>query len=418
MKKALIIGGGIAGPVTAMALQRAGLEPIVCEAYQDAAAEQLGAYLTVAVNGLSALSLIDAHEIVKQTGHPTGTLSFSTSAGKHIADMPIGGTLPDGTITHSVKRRDLYRALNAEAVRRGVRYEYGKRLVDAQSLPTGGVRATFADGSRIDTDLLIGADGIRSRTREIIDPTAPAAHYLGIYGLGGFVTDHRMREELGLRPGIYNMIFGKKAFFGYLVAPDGEIWWFANMPGAQELSTDEMAATSPAQWRERLVAMLSVDRTPAARIVAATPDETFVPGFNQYDMPSVAKWHNDSMVIVGDAAHAVASSSGQGVSMAVEDAVTLAISLRDIPDTAAALAAFEHERLERVERVVEHGAETSGDKAQNGLMRWLTRMLTPYFLKKAAKSGIEPLSWMFDHRIEWNDVTGVTVMRGNAEESD
>ncbi|WP_328410062.1 FAD-dependent oxidoreductase [Nocardia sp. NBC_00403] len=400
MKKALIIGGGIAGPVTAMALLRAGLEPIVCEAYNEAAAEQIGAYLTVAVNGLSALALLDAHHVVTEIGYPTGTLSFSTSSGKHITDMPIGGTLPDGTVTHSIKRRDMYRALNAEATRRGVRYEYNKRLVSAVS--TGhGVSATFADGSTLEADVLIGADGIRSHTREIIDPAAPKAHFLGIYGLGGFVTDRTLHAELGLRPGIYSMIFGKKAFFGYLVAPDGEIWWFANMPRSQELSQSAGESTTQAQWRDQLVELLSADRGPAARIVAATPDDTFVPGFNQYDLPTVTTWHNDNMVIVGDAAHAVASSSGQGVSMAVEDAVTLATCLRDIPDTAAALAAYEDRRRARVERVVAYGAETSSDKASSGLGRLLVRLLTPYFLKKAAKAGVAPLNWIFDYRISW-----------------
>ncbi|MFE3194192.1 FAD-dependent oxidoreductase [Nocardia sp. NPDC059240] len=411
MKKALVIGGGIAGPVTAMALQRAGWDAVVYEAYRDAAAEQIGAYLTVAVNGLSALAEIDAHRIVMNTGHATDTLSFHASNGKHIVDMPIGGTLPDCTVTHSVKRRDLYRALNAEAVSRGIRYEFGKRLIDAQPLPGGGVRATFADGTVAEADLLIGADGIHSRTREIIDPQAPKAHYLGIYGLGGFVNDPDLHRELGLRPGVYNMIFGKKAFFGYLVAPDGEIWWFANMPGAQELPKETLAATSTEQWREQLVRMLEADRGPAARIVAATPESGFVDGFNQYDMPSVAQWYNDSMVIVGDAAHAVASSSGQGVSMAVEDAVTLAICLRDLPDTPAALAEFERRRRDRVERVVERGAKTSGDKSQNGLARFLVRQLTPFFLKKAAKEGVGGLSWMFDHRISWSGETADQPIR-------
>lgn len=411
MKKALIIGGGIAGPVTAMALQQAGIEPIVYEAYQEAAAEQIGAYLTVAVNGLSALSLLDAEHVVTEHGHPTGTLSFSTSGGKHIVDMPIGGTRPDGTTTHSVKRRDLYRALNAEAARRGVRYEYGKRLVDATPTPDGRVSARFADGSTIDADVLIGADGIRSRTREIIDPTAPSAHYLGIYGLGGFVTNRALYAELGLRPGVYSMIFGKKAFFGYLVAPDGEIWWFANVPRAKELSREESATTTVAQWRDQLVELLTADHTPAARIAGATPDHTFVPGFNQYDMPSVRTWRNDTMVIVGDAAHAVASSSGQGVSLAVEDAVTLAICLRDIPDTAAALTEYEIRRRDRVERVVAHGAQTSGDKASNGLGRLLVRLLTPYFLKKAAKTGVAPLSWLYDYRISWDTDTQSATTR-------
>lgn len=399
MKRALIIGGGIAGPVTAMALRQAGLEPIVCEAYGEAAAEQIGAYLTVAVNGLSALALLDAHHVVTEIGHPTATLSFATSGGKHITDMPIGGTLPDGTVTHSIKRRDMYRALNAEATRRGVRFEYNKLLVDSTSTEEG-VRAAFADGTTMDADVLIGADGIRSRTREIIDPSAPKAHFLGIYGLGGFVTDRALHSELGLRPGVYSMIFGKKAFFGYFVAPDGEIWWFANMPRTQELSMADSV-----DWRAQLVELLSADRGPAARIVAATMDDTFVPAFNQYDMPTVDKWHNDNMVIVGDAAHAVASSSGQGVSMAVEDAVTLAICLRDIPDTPAALAAFENRRRERVEKVVAYGAETTSDKASNGLARLLVRLLTPYFLRKAAKAGVAPLNWMYDYRIDWTQAS-------------
>lgn len=400
MKKALIVGGGIAGPVTAMALQKAGLEPIVYEAYaEESAAAQVGGFLTVAVNGLSALSLLDVHDVVKQTGHPTGVLSFSTSGGKHIADLPIGGTLPDGTITHSIKRHDLYRVLNAEAKRRGVRYEHGKRLVDATPTPDGRIVASFADGSRVEADVLIGADGIRSRTREIIDPEAPQARHLGLIGVGGFVHNPALLDELNLKPGVYNMIFGKQVFFGYLVAPDGEVWWFANLP-MEELSKEDLATTTPEQWRDKLIPLLSVDRTPAAAIVAATTD--LVRGFNQYDMPSVPTWHRGSMVIIGDAAHAVASSSGQGVSMAVEDAVTLAICLSDIPDTAEALEAFQNQRRERVERIVEHGKKTSGDKATNGIARFFVRMLTPYFLRKAAKGDMTELNWMFDHRIAWN----------------
>ncbi|QIS09492.1 FAD-dependent oxidoreductase [Nocardia arthritidis] len=404
MKKALIIGGGIAGPVTAMALQKAGLEPVIYEAYHEVAGEQLGAYLTVAVNGLQALSQIDVDPVVTGVGHPTDTLSFFTSANKHIADVPVGGTLPDGTVTHSVKRRDLYRALTDEAVRRGIRFEFDKRMVDARPTPDGGVLVTFADGSSATADLLIGADGIRSRTREIIDPTAPKAHFLGIYGLGGFVTDRTLYKKFGLRIGDYNMVVGKQTFFGYHVAPDGEIWWFTNIPATKELSREELAASRPGDWRERLVELVGVDDTPAARIVAATGDETFVPAFNQYDMPSVQKWHNDNMVIVGDAAHAVASSSGQGVSLAVEDAVVLAQCLRDIPDTAKALAAFEASRRERVERIVRHGAATSAARSStNAVGRWVFRQLMPIFLRKAAKQGIGSIQWMYQHRVHWDE---------------
>lgn len=75
--------------------------------------------------------------------------------------------------------------------------------------------------------------------------------------------------------------------------------------------------------------LLAHDSTPAAAIVKATP-ENFV-GFNQYDMPSVPTWHRDAMIIIGDAAHAVSPSSGQGASMACEDAIMRAKCLRGLP---------------------------------------------------------------------------------------
>lgn len=414
MKRALVIGGGVAGPATAMALQKAGLDPVVYEARRPGEALGVGAYLTIAVNGLAALSIMDVHRPVMAAGVPSSTLAFYASSGKHMASMPIGGTLPDGTITHSIKRADLYQVLNDEAVKRGVRYEYGKRLASAGVTPEGGVVATFADGSTAEGDVLIGADGIHSVTRKLIDPAAPAPRYIGLCGAGGFA---RGVPGLEAVPGDYNMLFGKRGFFGYLVAPDGEVWWFANLPEPRELSPGELAAISPAGWRRRLLELFASDNAPATRIVQATRDEDLVCGFNQYDMPSVPVWNRGPIGLVGDAAHAVASSSGQGCSMAFEDALVLATCLRDVPDTALALAAFERLRRERVEAVVAHGAKTSADKAAKGLARVIINLLTPYFLRKAAKSGVGPLSWMFEHRIDWDRrveaAAGVvTVRRG------
>lgn len=395
MTKALIIGGGVAGPVTAMAFQKAGLEPVIYEARTPDESLGVGAYLTVAVNGLAGLAVLDAHRPVMDAGIPSPTLAFYASSGKHMASMPIGGTLADGTVTHSVKRTDLYRVLNQEAIDRGVRYEYGKRLVDAAETPDGGVLATFADGTRATGDVLIGADGIHSTTRKIIDPTAPSTRYIGLCGAGGFTHGATLDAE----PGTYNMTFGKRGFFGYLVGPDGEVWWFANLPEPHEQTREELAAVN---WKARLIRTFADDKIDAVRIIEATPDEDLVPGFNQYDMPSVPTWSRGPIGLLGDAAHAVASSSGQGCSMAIEDALVVATCLRDIPDPTKALATYERLRRDRVERVVEHGAKTSSDKATKGLERLITNLLTPYFLRKAAKNGVAPLNWMFDHRIDWD----------------
>src|ERR671916_2996084 len=182
-RKALIVGGGIAGPVAAMALRRAGIEAVVYEAHAGGA-DDAGAFLTLASNGLDALHAIDAHRLALSEGFPTPRMEIQSGTGKHLGAVPNGGTLPDGTVSQTLKRADLYRALRDEAVRRGVRVEYGKRLLDAPGQPDG-VAAVFADGTGAEGDLLIGADGVRSRTRRIIDPSAPEARYVPVLNIGG-----------------------------------------------------------------------------------------------------------------------------------------------------------------------------------------------------------------------------------------
>ena len=392
-KKALIVGGGVAGPVAAMALGRAGIDSVVYEAYPGGA-DDTGAFLTFASNGLDALRSIDAHRLVLDQGFPTPCMEIQSGTGKHLGSVPNGATLPDGTVSQTLKRADLYRALRNEAIRRGAHVEYGKRLVDAESTP-GGVVARFEDGTEEIGDLLIGADGIHSRTRKIIDPAAPKTRYLPVLDIGAFASDVRVPGE----PGKFCMVFGKRAFFGYTIHPSGEVWWFANPPRADEPTRAELAAISTEQWREMLIDLFSDDASPASEIIRATPGK--LSGWATYDLPSVPTWHRGSMVIIGDAAHATSPSSGQGASMAIEDAVVLARCLRDIPDVPRAFAAYERLRRTRVERIVAHGARTSNRKAAGPVGRVIRDLMMPVILKRVANGG--SLAWMHDYRIVWNE---------------
>lgn len=116
--------------------------------------------------------------------------------------------------TTSFRRAELFAALQAEAARRGIVTEYGKRLT---GLGQDGeqVTARFADGTSATADILVGADGIHSAVRAAIDPGAPAPRYTGLVSFGGFAPNPGLPPE----PGLWKMAFSRRAFFGWFV-PD------------------------------------------------------------------------------------------------------------------------------------------------------------------------------------------------------
>ncbi|RSN10107.1 FAD-dependent oxidoreductase [Streptomyces sp. WAC 05977] len=389
MAKVLIAGGGIAGTITAIALHETGHEPVIHEAY-DRSAEGVGAFLTLAVNGLDALSPIGLKSLVKGLGFDTPRIKMRLGDGRELADLALGEPLEDGTVSQTVLRSDLYIGLRDEAVGRGIEIRYGKRLADARETASG-VLATFEDGSSAEGDLLIGADGLRSRVRTIIDPAAPSPRYVPLLNTGGLAEGLRLDDE----PGVMHMTFGKRLFFAHVVPPDGGVWWFANVPRKREPSPAELTVTTT--WREDLIRQLAVDRTPAAEIVRATR-EIYRP-WATYDFPSVPTWRTDRMVVIGDAAHATSPAAGQGAAMAIEDAVTLARCLRDVPSIPQALATYEGLRRERVEAVVERGKRNGDDKAVGPV----GRVIRDFFLTRAFKNLPEedPNAFMWRHRIDW-----------------
>jgi 2-polyprenyl-6-methoxyphenol hydroxylase-like FAD-dependent oxidoreductase len=401
MHKVLIAGGGVAGPVTAMALQRAGMEAVVYEAHPPATGE-VGSYLTVASNGLDALRAIGADEPVLAAGFPTPTNVLLSGSGRRLGAVGNGGRLADGTVSHTVKRPRLYRALHDEAVGRGIRIEYGRRLVGAEAPAGGGVVATFDDGTRATGDLLVGADGIHSATRRLLDPAAPAPRYVGLVNFGGYTPGGAGTSE----PGTWQMIFGRRAFFGHVADPGGGTVWFANVP-RPPVGAAERAATTAEQWRRQLVELFAGDHGPAGGLIADGFLE--LAGDSTHDLPSVPTWHRGPMVIVGDAAHAPSPTSGQGASMAAEDAVVLAQCLRDLPDLPRALAAYEGLRRRRVERIVAQGARTGRAKTPGPVGRVVRDLTLPLVFKLLVTERSQ--AWIHDHHIDWDTPVAAPVQR-------
>jgi FAD-dependent urate hydroxylase len=349
---ALVIGGGVAGPATAVALRSIGVDVTICEA-RPAEDKDAGLWVMVAPNGLAALDTLGLRETV-------------------LRESLAGEVGPSGFAP--MRRVGLYRLLREAAVARGARIEHDRRLVDADTTADG-VVARFADGSALHGDLLVGCDGIHSRTRSVIDPAAPATRYVPLLNLGGFASGVDAPGE----PAQLQFVRGPKGFFGYATSGTGEVWWFANLPWGAEPSRAELAAMDRASLTGRLLDTFAEAPPFVADVLRATYTDLYA--LPTHDLPTVPTWWRDNLVILGDAAHATTPTSGQGSSMALEDAVVLAKCLRDLPRPQAA-ARYEQLRRERVEGIVALGARASAAK-----------------LKDAAPDN--SLDWVLDYRIDW-----------------
>ncbi|WUH89358.1 FAD-dependent monooxygenase [Streptomyces sp. NBC_00433] len=349
---ALVIGGGVAGPATAVALRSIGVDVTVCEA-RPAEDKDVGLWVMVAPNGLAALDVLGLKETV-------------------LHESLAGAVGPSGFAP--IRRVGLYRLLREAAAARGARIEHDRKLVGAYSTADG-VVARFADGSTLAGDLLVGCDGIHSRTRSVIDPAAPTTRYVPLLNLGGFASGVDAPGEAAQ----LQFVRGPKGFFGYAGSGTGEVWWFANLPWGAEPSRAELAAMDRASLTGRLLDTFAEAPPFVADVIRATYTDLYA--LPTHDLATVPTWSRDGMVVLGDAAHATTPTSGQGSSMALEDAVVLAKCLRDLPRQQA-LARYEELRRERVEGIVALGARASAAK-----------------LNDASPDGA--LDWVLDYRIDW-----------------
>lgn len=410
MREAIVVGGGIAGTVAAMALVKAGWSATVCEAYRSGA-DEVGSWLTLQANGIDALAAVDAQHLAVEAGFATSTMRFVNGHGRSLGVMTNGVPLADGTGSQLVRRSTLYRLLRDEAAARGVDIRYDARLVDASSGPGDRVTAVLADGTRLGADVLIGADGLRSVVRRLIDPASPPARYVPVLNVGGEVREIEL-TRFGWPMDQFQMMFGLCCFFGITGTPSGGAVWFANPPEPIEPSPGQLASIAAEEWRTRLLRLLADDRGPVAdavrEAVRRTAADTLRP-WTTYDLPSVPTWHRGSMVIIGDAAHATAPSAGQGAALALEDAVIIARCLRDAPDAPTAFSTFDRLRRDRVEKIVANGNRGSTTKAAGPVGRVLRDAVLPVIFRQLSRNDGAAMRWITDHHIAWTDMTAAAA---------
>ncbi|WP_040789071.1 FAD-dependent monooxygenase [Nocardia paucivorans] len=384
---ALVIGGGIAGPVAATALRKAGIDARVHEAYPGPA-HTIGSGLALAPNGIAALDLIGAGDAVRDIA-----IAISKTA-MRIGDKKIPlPTLTDVPPMQVVDRGELHRVLHRHAVAEGVPMEYGKRLIGAEQDETG-VTARFADGSTARADVLIGCDGIRSTVRQLIDPDAPGPNYTGMLGFGALT-----ECPVDLDENTMVFAYGKRAYYLYWSEGDGRVAWGANLPHKEYLSLTEARKIPAERWLSILRDVYGAD-TPGGELARATrPEDLQIVGA-LHIMPSVPRWYRDRMVLVGDAVHAPSNSSGQGASLAIESAIQVARCLRDLPTPGEAFAAYERLRRTRVEGVAARAARINHSKTPGPVARVAMRTLMPV-LARTVMNPEKTMGAEQRYRIDW-----------------
>ena len=307
------------------------------------------------------------------------------ATGRHLGDVGLGVPLHDGTVALTMKRSALAALLAEAAVESGAELRLGASCRGAshggpgddgagedgrnddggsvQGSAVSAVSVTLADGTTLRGGVLVGADGVRSRIRQELDPAAPAARYVGLTNFGGISAASPLAGEL--TPEAWHFVVGRRSFFGAHPLPTGDVVWFVNVPRAA-ISRSERATTSDEGWLGWLGGLVSDDAGPAAELVSSGRLE--LAGDNTHDLAHVPTWWTGSTVLVGDAAHAPSPSSGQGAAMALEDAVVLARCLArhgrgELPASEGGpFAAYEQARRRRVEAVVRAGARSSSAK--------------------------------------------------------
>jgi 2-polyprenyl-6-methoxyphenol hydroxylase-like FAD-dependent oxidoreductase len=349
----------------------------------DAPRDSAGAFLNLAPNGLNAFEALGVSG-ADLIGFRNDRLSFQSDNGRVLAETSVGGV--------TIMRGALSRFVREAAVRAGVTIEHGKALTSVEE--TGEhVVARFADGSSHAGDLLIGADGVHSRTRSSWFPNAAAPTYTGVLNLGGVV--HTDLESTGRA---MRMVFGRRAFFGYAVRPGGDTYWFSNYLQATEPARKSLETVNGAEFRERLLELHRDDPPEVTRILRAVEGE--IGAYAVYDIASLPEWRRGRICLIGDAAHAVGPHVGQGTSLALEDAFVLGRCLRNSADPAMAFATFERLRRDRAERVFKYSRQTAKQKLPSG---WLGRKIRDLVLPTFLRKGADAVRWMYDYSMDWEE---------------
>ncbi len=376
-RRAIIIGGGIGGITTALALRQAGLDVAVFERAEEL--REVGSGLPLWANALQAFHTLGLTNVIEPLGQPVTRGAITHWRG----DMLVNVSTEELLKTHRTVNMVVHRAelLSALLNALGTENVYlGMTCLGCTQDETG-ISAYFADGKVARGDLLVGADGLHSTIRsQLFGATKP--RYAGYACWRGIA--HTTRKD------IETWAWGKNAQFGITPMSNGRSYWFAqrNVPeGEQEKRIGS---------KREILDLFGDWHDPIPEIIEAT-EETSLLRHDVYEGPLLSHWSRGRVTLLGDAAHTMTPNLGQGACIAIEDAVVLADCLKTETDVVAGLHLYEKRRVTRANTIARlAGLIGQAVQLENPLVATLRNTV----LKKIpSRVPLQQLMWILDYHV-------------------
>lgn len=349
--KVIIIGGGVAGLAMSLFLKKANIESVLYE--QAKAYGKVGGHFVIHPSGLYMLEMLGLGEEIKKNSHHLTDFAVLDKENKPLfEEIEVEAELELEEMPHfiNIARFHLIDVLYKEAIKQGIDIQFGKRLKEFTQ-ETEGVNVTFEDDTEDSGSILIGADGVRSKTRELLFPfPASPLKYSGKTGVFGMVKTEKLGDIKEYfttdTPLMYfhdNFIF----FVSKHHPTDKEISWSLISSEPRKIAKKDFEGKLIEELKEDLAARFEGWKMPIQQLIEAT--DHIIP--NQlYHIDLMKHYSHGLAVLIGDALHTADPNAGMGTTLALEDAMYLAKMLRDY-DYEDAFYYFEHDRKPRAEKV-------------------------------------------------------------------
>jgi len=340
-----ILGGGVGGVSSAIALKLKGFNVTVYERYDSES--NIGAGIVIWPNAayvLEQFGILD--ELKRKSGFPSAMQRLSNK-GEQLGSINIEEINElMGYPSLSVLRYDFQKILVSKLNALGVSIKYGYEVTNINENELC-VNICFKNGQKTSADLVIGADGrMSSIARKYVTGGNKPIYQGFINWIGVYESKEKVFDEI-----IVKDYWGVGERFGIVPVSPYKAYW------AGGISAAKVGIRNPSHYKNELKKIFSTWSDPINEIITRTPTSR-INKIYVHDHDPINIWHKNNLIIIGDAAHAPLPTSGQGACQALEDAWHLANCLSEnSKNISEAFSKFTNLRVEKTTDIITAGRD-------------------------------------------------------------